>query len=636
MAKRDGAHADAALVPVPQVADEPVRATRLYGAIEIPDELGPQTKPDSGVYEAASGPTVGDRLAHYEVEDVLGRGGMGEVLSARDHAIGRAVAIKRLRIASPSGDVLARFLREVRIQGRLEHPAVVPVHELAYDENDQPFFVTKQLAGTTLADVLPRLARGERAAEETFSRQRLLRAFVDVCLAIEFGHTRGVVHRDLKPANFVLGDFGEVYVLDWGIAHVGDEASPDAGFADVDTVGGADTLQGTILGTPGYIAPEQINADPSLDRRADVYSLGCILFELLTLEPLHPRGHGAIASAFAGVDAHASMRAPDREIPPELDAICVRATALDRDHRFATARQLATEVQRFLDGKRDLNLRAELARSALHEAQRAFVVDSPDERRVAIRSAARALALDPTNREAADVVGRLMLEPPRETPAEVEAELARLDEVSLRQSAKFGTIAAVVYALFFPLMYWAGFRELWYHLFGITTCVLIVIAQAVLAPRTTALWPRYFAMFANLGMFALFSYLASPVVFGPGPPIVMVMLLVSHRRLIPVWMMALLTSSAVLLPFLLEALGVLGPQLSIENGSLRVHTLAGSLDPTVTIIALVFYTFALGLFAGLLGQMQNAARRDATRAMALQAWQVRQLVPRARTVPPPS
>src|SRR5207244_12362388 len=139
-------------------------------------------------------------------------------------------------------------------------------------------------SGTTLADVLPRLALGDPQAAEQFGRQRLLRAFADVCLAIEFAHTRGVVHRDLKPANIVVGDFGEVYVLDWGIARVTGSDDFDRGsFVDITTLDGNETVAGAILGTPGYISPEQILGDPDLDGRADVYALGCILFELLAL-----------------------------------------------------------------------------------------------------------------------------------------------------------------------------------------------------------------------------------------------------------------------------------------------------------------------------------------------------------------
>src|SRR5690349_961519 len=224
-------------------------------------------------------PLAGALLGRYRVGEVIGKGGMGEVMSARDEQIGRSVAIKRLKGKEPAPVTITRFLREARIQGRLEHPAVVPVHELAHDETGRPFFVMKQLAGTTLADVVARLAAGDPDVAAKFPRQRLLRAVAEVCLAVEFAHTRGVIHRDLKPANIVLGDFGEIYVLDWGIAKVSDdgtESSRDS-FADIGTVAESDahTVVGAILGTPGYISPEQIRGDNFLDGRADVYSPGC-------------------------------------------------------------------------------------------------------------------------------------------------------------------------------------------------------------------------------------------------------------------------------------------------------------------------------------------------------------------------
>src|SRR5690606_2948073 len=115
---------------------------------------------------------------------------------------------------APTEDQMQRFLREARIQGQLEHPSIVPIHELGRDLDGRPYFVMKKLAGQTLSEIL---AAADRTA---YPLQRLLRAFVDVCLAIEFAHTRGVIHRDIKPGNIMLGDFGETYVLDWGIAKI--------------------------------------------------------------------------------------------------------------------------------------------------------------------------------------------------------------------------------------------------------------------------------------------------------------------------------------------------------------------------------------------------------------------------------
>jgi serine/threonine-protein kinase len=607
------------------------RRTRLYGAVDLPDY--PPTLAETGVVYAQTGLAIGEQLERYRIEDVLGRGGMGEVLSARDDQIGRAVAIKRLRIENPSEEVLARFLREVRIQGRLEHPAVVPVHEL-HTDGDQPFFVMKQVAGTTLADVIEQLSRGNTDAAGTYTRQQLLRAFYDVCLAIEFAHTKGVVHRDLKPANIVLGDFGEVYVLDWGIARVADEdGETRSSFADVEAIVDTQTIDGQILGTPGYISPEQIEHSDTIDGRADVYSLGCILFELLALEPLHPRGQGAIASALTMASARPSERAAEREIPPELDEICVRATALKREDRYRTARELGQAVQHFLDGHRDNALRNELARAELDIASRALATGTSQGRRTAMRAAARALALDPTYRHAADLVGHLMLEPPKEMPPEVQAELDQVDMEAVRKSARFGTFAALAYPVFWALMYWVGFREIWYHATALGISLTILVTTTLIS--SNHYWPRYVAILGNLAMFGLFSIVTSPVIMGPGPPIVMIVLLAAQRRLIPLWLVAVLSSLAMVSPWLLELAGVIGPVISVQGNDIILHTMASdAMNTSTALVALIFYIVSLAQIAGLLARLQDDDRRKVRRTMQLQTWQLRQLVPRATTLPP--
>ena len=139
----------------------------------------------------------------YRDGDLLGRGGMGEVRTARDRVVGRDVAIKRLRSPAPTADQIARFLREARVQGRLEHPAVVPIHDVGLDDTGRPFLVMKRVDGVTLAGILA--GRGDA---DRWPRRALLGAFAQVCMAVDFAHTRGVVHRDLKPANILLGSFG--------------------------------------------------------------------------------------------------------------------------------------------------------------------------------------------------------------------------------------------------------------------------------------------------------------------------------------------------------------------------------------------------------------------------------------------
>ena len=255
--------------------------------------------------------------SRYALRSMLGRGGMGEVWLAHDVRVDRDIAIKLMRGGgSTDPDAIARFLREAKVQGRLEHPSVVPVHDLGGEEG-APYFAMKRLSGTTLADVIA------AQDEVKWPRRTLLARFNDVCLAIEFAHERGVIHRDLKPANLMLGDFGEAYVLDWGLARVQGGAEADPIHASDLGSGGGHTEAGAMLGTPGYMAPEQMRGDP-VDRRTDVFALGCILFEILTGKPAIPRDRTLEVTLTAPC-----YRPAERgdDIPPELDDICARATA---------------------------------------------------------------------------------------------------------------------------------------------------------------------------------------------------------------------------------------------------------------------------------------------------------------------
>ena len=656
MKREDEEHTDLFNVPqidTAQIHDVPVKRVTIAGfQAPLPpdseDGQGPATVAEStyetwgtGVQGVPSAPPtdlgLGSSAHRYTLGPLLGRGGMGEVFSALDEQIGRPVAIKRLRMNEPSPDALTRFLREARIQGRLEHPAIVPVHELWKDDLGRPFFVMKQLTGVTLGDVLSRLAVGSPDTQKQFSRQRLLRMFTDVCLAIEFAHTRGVVHRDLKPANIVLGDFGEVYVLDWGVARVMSEEERPS-FHDVGTMAEHasynETAAGSILGTPGYIAPEQIRGETDLDGRADVYALGTILFEILTLYPLHPRGQAAIASALAGVDARPSRRAIDRVVPPELDAICVRATAVERADRFPTARAMSEAVQEFLDGDRDFVLRRELARTELQTARSALAAgNGQKERRIAIRAAARALAFDPTSPQPADLLGRLMLEPPKEAPIEVEQELEQADFESLKKSARFGTLAALAYLSFFPILFFIGFREPWYHIVGPALCVFIVAVELGVAPKNPYL-SGYLAIAANLTMIALLSRIVSPFLIGAGPATVIVMLLANHRRLINTWLLAALSTIATLLPWALELVGVLSPRAFVTSDAFVLHTGSGGLNEMGALFGLVLYIVVLIGLATVLSRIQDNERRAVRRNLAIQAWQLRELIPRQESNAP--
>ncbi|MBL9020194.1 MAG: serine/threonine protein kinase [Myxococcales bacterium] len=560
----------------------------------------------------------------YKVLHRIGKGGMGEVMAVRDTTVGREVALKRIRKADPSERVIDRFLREASIQGRLEHPAIVPLYDLARDQAGQPFFTMKKLTGTTLSKLL---STGGREV----TQQRLLRAFVEVCLAVEFAHVRGIVHRDLKPDNIVLGDFGEVYVLDWGVAKVIGE---DDVFADVASGShdGDDSLAthaGMQLGTPGYMAPEQVRGDLDLDARADVYTLGCMLFEILTRTMLHPPGKPGLASALSGVDEKPSQRAPDRGIPPELDELVVEATHVDREQRLQTARELADGVQRYLDGDRDLATRQTLARSHLVTAQRVFAGGEGD-RAVAMREAGAALALDPTLTAAAELVGRLMLEPPKTLPKEVVQAIDEDDQRTMMEHGKVAVYSYVMFFAFLPLVWWiAPQGSPW----------LLVISALVAVNLGICYWGSKFNPagkegiigLTNAALLAVVARMYTPFLIAPGLAAMSAMAILftpTRSRLLGVPAMIALAAAAVLGPFALEQLGVLSVTTEVSAQGMLLRPLAIAGDETSTLIVASIYVLALIGAAAFMANGMRSRERAVKHRLMLQAWQLRQLVAR--------
>jgi len=276
--------------------------------------------------------TVPDFSAtRYVLTEFLARGGMGAVYRAEDQILRRSVAIKVLDAEDPEGALAERLSREARVLAQLEHPGIVPVHDGGVLGDGHVFYVMKFVEGSRLDQFL--------AGVDSLPER--LRLFLRICDAVSFAHSRGVLHRDLKPSNIMIGAFGEVLVMDWGLAKIlalgaeqackeallGAGSPPSAN--DATALVPTATRDGMVMGTPGYMSPEQEKGQASmLDQRSDVFSLGKLL------------------EFVAGSSAKPNCAAP----PKALRAICDQATALDRDKRYASVSDLARDISRYLDG----------------------------------------------------------------------------------------------------------------------------------------------------------------------------------------------------------------------------------------------------------------------------------------------
>ncbi|MEZ4299062.1 MAG: serine/threonine-protein kinase [Polyangiaceae bacterium] len=324
-----------------------------------------------------------DRLVPLEV---IATGGMGVVRRYHDMVLGRDVAAKEMRADQRDSErVRHRFLQEARIQANLQHPCIVPLYDIGRPATEDMFFTMAHVEGTTLREVLGRRRAGDEATARRFSRRALLEAFCRVCLAVEYAHEQGVVHRDLKPENIMLGDYGEVWVLDWGVAKLSGttgrcssgisrarswratpaERIPTLDSEPPDIV----TNVGERLGTLEYLAPEQYIGARDSDRRSDVYSLGAILYEVLSLRWFR---HASDPNELARVvwrDTFApEPRAAIESESEEMNALWQRATAAKPESRYASAQQLHEALSALLDAEREPGRAEESATASARRA----------------------------------------------------------------------------------------------------------------------------------------------------------------------------------------------------------------------------------------------------------------------------
>ena len=309
---------------------------------------------------AAPSPSDSKGAPRFRKLQAHAKGGLGEVHRARDEELGRTVALKEMRPEHRGNPALrSRFLFEAEINGNLEHPGIVPVYGLGRYPDGRPFYAMRFIEGESLEEAIGRSHLGASVGDPGFANlglRRLLRRFVDICNAVAYAHSRGVLHRDLKPANVMLGPFGETLIIDWGLAKLlkaegtGVEPSSDSTLATLSGSGLALTMAGRALGTPMYMSPEQAEGrHDEAGPATDIYSLGAILYAILA-------GRGPIQGSAVVEEVLERVRrgsiVPPRSIasgvPKPLEAVCLKALALEPGARYATAADLAAEIDRFL------------------------------------------------------------------------------------------------------------------------------------------------------------------------------------------------------------------------------------------------------------------------------------------------
>jgi serine/threonine protein kinase len=578
--------------------------------------------------------------ARYEDGALLGSGGMGAVYLSRDRRIGRQVATKTLHAHLPSRDARLRFLREARIQGQLEHPAIPPVYDLGKDDRGV-WFTMKRLRGQTLSRVLHHQSNGDAEVLARFPVRRLLQSFLTVCDALHYAHTRGVVHRDLKPANIMLGEFGEVWVVDWGLAGLIEDAPPSEdrrSRVNPDhsrQIGGNITRPGNVVGTIQYMSPEQVRGERA-DERADVYTLGVILYEMLTKKRFREQGdYIRVLAAIA--DGHvARPSSVVKDIDLELDAICVKATAIDKADRYRTAKDLRDAIERYLAGVHDLEVRhqaaAKIVKTARDRLSHAEIEKSPASlagaRAEAMHEVLRALSVDPASEETrrflVELVQRVDGEPPPEALKEVEANRA-----AMRHE---GTVTAVwgflSWLLVVPLVILAGVRDwTWFGIaLGSTLGALGWALYRRSAGSTRTIDGVVLGIFL-VGILASVGSYLGPFVVVPTCATAAAMFYAMHaeKKDRPTFLGILLFGA--LLPFALEYFGAFGPRVSIAADGLTIPPRLVGYPPVVTWAGLAWVSASFVVFSALLVSRLRDRLDLAEERLRVSAWHLKQLFP---------
>ncbi len=336
--------------------------------------------------EGVDVPATFESRTRYEPSKVLGVGGMGEVVLVNDHDIGRKVAVKRLLPEMTDPSIVARFVEEIRTVGRLEHPNIVPIHDVGVDERGRYFFVMKYVAGETLESIIEKLAAGDAAYRARYTTEVRIQIFLGLLHALEYAHAQGVVHRDIKPANVMVGHYGEVVLMDWGIAKPVAATRDAAALADGTLRRNPDasdaaprsrlfaTRVGALIGTPAYMSPEQAGGDHAkVDARSDLYSAIVLFHELLGLEHYLAKKE-TLQELLDGIKNQQMallqvLKMP--HVPPaELLHLLIKGFQKDPALRFQSAAELIGTLEAILEGRIEVNCQFTMTKRVFREMGR--------------------------------------------------------------------------------------------------------------------------------------------------------------------------------------------------------------------------------------------------------------------------
>lgn len=303
----------------------------------------------------------------YNLIRILGKGGMGHVWLAHDHYLNREVALKVLRPDDVEHvQLFERQLKlEAQITGLLEHPSIIPVYDLGKLPDKGLYYTMRVVREESLEKRLTQISE----QEDAFTLSHMVGILRTALLALQYAHDHGIVHRDLKPENILVGKYGEVFIIDWGVAKVTEKSQNGS----LQRFSPTRTKQGALVGTPNYMAPEQaLGENERVDERTDIYAMGVILYEVLTLQKVFEAGHvlALLLKVTESKPVLPSLRTPDRAIPRELEEICLKALEKQQEMRYQSAKEMAHDLELFLDGVKERERHQQLAHTFLIEATR--------------------------------------------------------------------------------------------------------------------------------------------------------------------------------------------------------------------------------------------------------------------------